>query len=317
MNPKLAIIMDPIESIKSYKDSSFAMLLSAQDKNWQCFYFLQQNLFIEDGKAFGRGQKISVIDNPDDYFVLAEENLFDLSDFDLILMRKDPPFDMSYVYTTYVLDIAQNSGVLIVNNPKALRNYNEKVAISLFPQCTTPNLISSDRQQLLGFIDKYKDVIVKPLDGMGGASIFRISLNDPNKSVILESLTENFSKKIMAQVFIPEISKGDKRILIINGKPVPFSLARIPAKGETRGNLAAGGTGIVQPLSERDYWICQQLSSFLIENGIYFAGIDVIGDYLTEINITSPTCIREIDREENTQIAHLLFEEIEKSLNLK
>ncbi len=312
---QLAIIMDPIESIKPYKDSSFAMLLAAQNKGWQCTYFKANDLFIKQDQALGMGQAITVKDNADDYFTLAKVKKYNLGKFNCILMRKDPPFDMNYIYVTYVLDLAKKAGAFIANDPQSLRNFNEKVTISLFPECAPTCLISGNTKQIKAFITKHNDVILKPLDGMGGQSIFRVSPTDNNLSVILETMLADSNTKIMAQKFIPEISEGDKRILIVDGKPAEFSLARIPAKGETRGNIAAGGTGIVKELTKRDRFICQQLAPFLQENNIIFAGIDVIGDYLTEINITSPTCIREIDNEKGTHIALDLMNAIEKKLN--
>jgi glutathione synthase len=314
MTTTLAIIMDPIESIKSYKDSSFAMLLASQEKKWQNVYFKATNLFIEDGKAFGYGQSIIVTDNTTDYFLLDEQKKYHLGDFSTILMRKDPPFDMNYIYTTYILDLAKKAGAFIANDPQSLRNYNEKITISLFPECAPTCLITGSSPEIKAFITQHKDVILKPLDGMGGQSIFRVTEKDANLSVILELMLKDPNTKIMAQTFIPDITNGDKRILIIDGKPAPYCLARIPTEGETRGNIAAGGIGVVQELSERDYFICNQLAPFLQENNIIFAGIDVIGDYLTEINITSPTCIREIDNEKGTTIAFDLINAIEEKI---
>ncbi len=311
---KLAIIMDNIESITPYKDSSFAMLLASQEKQWQNTYFTIDDLFIKNEQAFGFGCQIKVYDNQTPHYQLGEKKRLSLTDFDCILMRKDPPFDMNYIYITYILDLAKKSGVYIANDPQSLRNFNEKVTISLFPDCSPICLISGDSQQIKNFVFEHHDVILKPLDGMGGQSIFRVSINDNNLSVILETLLRDNNTKIMAQKFIPEIAKGDKRILIVDGNPAPYSLARIPAKGETRGNIAAGGKGIVQPLTDRDKYICDKLKPFLIENNIIFAGIDVIGDFLTEINITSPTCIREIDNEKGTHIALDLMNAIENKI---
>ncbi len=311
MSYSLAMIMDPIESIKPYKDSSFAMLLAAQQKGWHCTYFKTENLSIVNNQATGKGQKISVKDTTTDYYSLSAEKDYHLGDFDFIFMRKDPPFDMNYIYSTYILERAKQQGAIVVNDPQSLRNYNEKVSITLFPQCTPECLVSGDREQIRHFISHHRDVILKPLDGMGGQSIFRVSPDDKNLSVILELMLQDPANKIMAQVYIPEITQGDKRILMVNGKAADFALARIPAKGETRGNIAAGGQGVAQPLTARDYWISEQLSDFLTSNGILFAGIDVIGNYLTEINITTPTCIREIDQQKGTHIALDLINELE------
>ncbi len=311
MSYSLAMIMDPVESIKPYKDSSFAMLLAAQQKGWHCVYFTSENLSIVNNQASGKGQRIKVKDTASDYYSLSAEKTYHLGEFDFILMRKDPPFDMNYIYSTYILELAKQQGAIVVNDPQSLRNYNEKVTITLFPQCAPECLVSGDTEIIRDFIKQHRDVILKPLDGMGGQSIFRVSPQDKNLSVILELMLQDPASKIMAQVYIPEISQGDKRILMINGKAADFALARIPAKGETRGNIAAGGQGIAQPLTARDYWISEQLSDFLKRNGIIFAGIDVIGDYLTEINITSPTCIREIDQQKGTHIALDLINELE------
>lgn len=313
MSIRLGVLMDPIQQIKTYKDSTFAMLLEAQARGWEIHYMEQNDLNLRNETVFANASLLQLKDDPKDWFSFTASREIDLSDLDVILMRKDPPFDMHYIYTTYLLEI---SGTLIVNNPQALRDANEKLSTAWFPQCCAPSLVSSRLAHFKTFIEEHRDVIVKPLDGMGGASIFRIRENDPNKNVILETMTNHGRHFIMAQRYIPEISEGDKRILIVNGKPVPYALARIPRDGEHRGNLAAGGEGVGVPLSDRDLWICDQLSNELTHRGILFAGIDVIGDYLTEINITSPTCIRELDKIYDLNISALLMDSIEEKITL-
>jgi len=315
MSIKLGIVMDPIESITPYKDSSLAMLLAAQKRGWELHYFLQENLLIDNGIAQGYGQRLTVADSEDNWFTLSESTLMPLGDLDVILMRKDPPFDSQFLYSTFILESAEKLGTLVVNKPQSLRDCNEKVFATDFPQCCPPVLITANAERIKQFYQEHSDIILKPLDGMGGASIFRVKPNDPNLSVIIETLTQHQTQSLMAQRFIPEIAQGDKRILLIDGNPVPFALARIPAAGETRGNLAAGGRGEAQPLTARDYWICEQVAPTLREKGLLFVGIDVIGDYLTEINVTSPTCIRELDKQCDLNIAAQLMDCIDKKLN--
>ncbi len=314
MSIQLAIVMDPIGSIKIHKDSSFAMLLAAQSRGWTLLYTEQQNLFLRDGEAFAMTRSLEVRDQAGDWFKLGEPEELRLGELDVILMRKDPPLDMEFIYTTHLLEQAERAGALVVNRPSALRNCNEKLFAAQFPDCCAPNLVSRDPARLRGFLDKYGDIILKPLDGMGGASIFRIQADDPIISVILETLTALGQRTAMAQQFIPEISAGDKRILMVDGEPVPYALARIPAKGETRGNLAAGGRGEGIELSERDRWICSQVGPELRARGLLFVGLDVIGDYLTEINVTSPTCIRELDHLYDLDIAGQLMDSIQAKL---
>jgi glutathione synthase len=314
MTIRLGIVMDPIQSIKPYKDSSFAMLLAAQSRGWQLFYMEQSDLYQHDGEISASMRKLRVFDRDHDWFELSEASDQPLEKLDAVLMRKDPPLDMEFLYATYLLERASARGVLIVNRADSLRNCNEKLFTGWFPQCCTPSLVSRDPSRLRGFLDDHGDIILKPLDAMGGASIFRVTRSDPNISVILETLTELGHRTAMAQKFIPEISAGDKRILMINGEPVPYALARIPAKGETRGNLAAGGRGEGVELSARDLWICEQVGPELRQRGLLFVGIDVIGDYLTEINVTSPTCIRELDTIYGLDIASDLMDVIENQL---
>lgn len=311
MKISLGVVMDPINQIKIHKDSTFAMLLEAQARDWDIWYLEQKDILLADNQVIGQAKSIEVADTPDNWFKVTSEQEKPLKELDVILMRKDPPFDMQYIYTTYLLEL---SGSLVINHPQALRDYNEKLSTAWFPQCCAPFIVASQPAQFLEFLDLHKDIIIKPLDGMGGASIFRIKSNDPNTNVILETLTQHGSRHVMAQRFIPEITLGDKRILIVDGNPVPFALARIPQQGENRGNLAVGGSGIGVELTDRDYWICEQLAPELKRRGIVFAGIDVIGDYLTEINITSPTCIRELDNLYQLNISAQLMDAIEEKL---
>ncbi|AUM13276.1 glutathione synthase [Ketobacter alkanivorans] len=315
MTIKIGVVMDPIESVTYKKDSTLAMLWEADSRNWQIFYMLQPDLYIDSGVAKARMTRLHPKRDPLKWYEFGEETQAPLSNLDVILMRKDPPFDMNFIYTTYILDRAEAAGVLVVNHPQSLRDCNEKVFATHFPQCCAPTLVSADKRRLRAFAEEHGDIILKPLDGMGGASIFRTGANDGNLSVIIETLTEHGSTPAMAQQFIPEISKGDKRILVIDGEPVSHGLARIPAVGEVRGNLAAGGSGVVQPLTDRDRWICDQVRDTLLKKGLIFVGLDVIGDYLTEINVTSPTCIREIDAGAGLNVAGLLMDAIENKLS--
>jgi glutathione synthase len=314
MSVKLGVVMDPIESIVVKKDTTLAMLLAAQRLGWELFYMQQSDLYLDQGSARGIMTPVEVKDDESDWYTLGSENDQSLGSLDVILMRKDPPFDMDFVYSTYILEQAQREGCLVVNNPQSLRDCNEKLFATQFPDCCPPLMVSSSAAKLKGFYNIHQDVIYKPLDGMGGASIFRIKPNDPNISVVIETLTDNGRRQIMAQKFVPEISNGDKRILVINGVPVDYALARVPAIGETRGNLAAGGAGVAQPLSDRDRWIVAQVGPTLVEKGLLFVGLDVIGDYLTEINVTSPTCVREIDKAYGLDIAGELMACIVKQL---
>lgn len=314
MTLKLGVIMDPIADITYKKDSTLAMLWAAQDKGWQLHYMEQQDLFIDAGIAMTQCQHLQVFKDPQHWFELGDAATVALAELDIILMRKDPPFDMNFIYTTYILDLAEEAGVLVVNKPQSLRDCNEKVFATDFPQCCTPTLVSARANRIKPFVAEHQDVILKPLHGMGGSSIFRTGAQDPNLNVIIETLTEHGTTPAMAQKYIPEISRGDKRILVIDGDPVPHCLARIPAQGETRGNLAAGGTGVVQALTDRDRWICEQVRPTLQEKGLLFVGLDVIGDYLTEINVTSPTCIREIDAGANINIAAQLMNVLENKI---
>jgi glutathione synthase len=308
----IAIVMDPIQDIRYEKDTSLALLLAASDRGHHLHYLEMQDLFIENGEARGHAAPLQVFASETKWYELSDPIERALSDFDVILMRKDPPFNSEFIYATYILEQAEQAGCIVVNKPQSLRDCNEKVFATQFPQCCPPVLISRSSRQLKAFHNTHQDVIFKPLDGMGGTSIFRCKAEDPNLSVILETLTGNDEHYIMAQKFIPEIKDGDKRVLVVNGKAIPYALARIPAQGETRGNLAAGGSGRAQALSERDQWIVDQVAPTLVEKGLYFVGLDIIGDYLTEINVTSPTCVREIDKAYNTNIGQTLIEALEQ-----
>lgn len=319
MGIRLGIVMDPLSSINIKKDSSFAMMLAAQKTGWEIHVIYQYDLYTENEIACAHSRIVRVDNNPEHWFDISSEQDIELSTLDVILMRKDPPFDIEYITSTYILELAEKSGSLIVNRPSSLRDNNEKMFISQFPQCCAPFLVSRSKKRLRDFVNQrfqseQQDVILKPLDGMGGTSIYRVNPHDYNLSVILESVSENESRTVMAQQFIPEIDRGDKRVLLIDGEAIPYALARIPATGETRGNLAAGGTGIGIELSDRDLWICQQVGPVLKQRGIIFAGIDIIGDYLTEINITSPTCIRELDQIYSLDIGTDLMRCIEQHL---
>ncbi len=314
MRYRLGVIMDPIGSINPTKDSTLAMLLEAQARGYELHYMEQNDISIRDGISYGNSRTLTVTDHDQSWFQLGDTSKQPLHELDVILMRKDPPFNMEYVYTTYALEMAEQKGCLIINKPQSLRDVNEKLFISWFPQCCATTLVCRDRQQLRDFIDEQKNVVVKPLDGMGGESVFRTAIDDPNKSVIIDTITHNGSRSVMAQRFIAEISAGDKRILMIDGEPIAYALARIPAKGESRANLAAGGIGKGVELSERDRWICQQVGPQLRQRGLVFVGLDVIGDYLTEVNVTSPTCIRQLDKLYNLNISATLFDAIERKL---
>ena len=295
MTVKLGVVMDPIAAINYKKDTTMAMLWAAQARDWELYYMEQEDLYLEQGVARANMARLAVYHDPDHWFSLASPEDRELADLDVILMRKDPPFDNEYIYSTYIMEAAERRGTLVVNRCQSLRDCNEKVFATQFPQCCPSVLVSADMTRLKRFHEEHGDTIFKPLDGMGGTAVFRVRPGDPNVSVILETLTEHGTTTIMAQEFLPQIASGDKRILMINGEVVPYCLARVPLAGETRGNLAAGGTGLPQPLSDRDRWIAEQVGPTLREKGLLFVGLDVIGDYLTEINVTSPTCIREID----------------------
>ncbi|MEM6773635.1 MAG: glutathione synthase [Pseudomonadota bacterium] len=310
MTIKLGVVMDPIAAINYKKDSTMAMLWAAADRGWSLFYMEPADLSLEQGEPAARMAPLEVFRDPERWYALGEAQRQSLGELDVILMRRDPPFDNEYIYATYILEAAERQGTLVVNRCHSLRDCNEKVFATQFPECCPPVLVSGDTEQLKAFHVEHQDVIFKPLDGMGGASIFRVRSDDPNLNVILETLTDFGKRTIMAQRYLPAISEGDKRILVIEGEPIPYCLARLPSQGETRGNLAAGGTGRAQPLSDRDLEIASRVGPSLRERGLIFVGLDVIGDYLTEINVTSPTCIREIDAAFDTDIGGKLMDAI-------
>ncbi len=314
MTRRLAVIMDPIGEISFAKDTTLAMLLEAQQRGWQLFHLAPGDLALEGGRVLATAQPLSVADDPADWYSLGEAHRFPLADMDLVLMRKDPPFDMDYIYCTYLLELAEADGVLVVNRPQSLRDCNEKLFAAWFPRCMPETLVAARAAPLRDFVARLGDVILKPLGGMGGASVFRLRADDPNINVVIETLTGHGRHLVMAQRYLPEIRDGDKRIILIDGEPVPGVLARIPAPGETRANLAVGGRGEAVALSERDRWICAQIGPELRRRGLLFVGIDVIGDYLTEINVTSPTGVRQIDALFGLNVSGRLFDTIEARL---
>ncbi|WBA08307.1 glutathione synthase [Salinivibrio kushneri] len=307
---KIGVVMDPIEAISVKKDSTFAMMLAAQKRGWDVHYIQMDDMSMHQGDPYARTHSVTVMDNPEQWYQIKQTQTLALREFDAILMRKDPPFDTEYIYATYMLERAEQAGVLIVNKPQSLRDCNEKLYTAWFPEHTPTTLVTRRADEIRAFQAQHGDVILKPLDGMGGASIFRVKQGDPNLGVIIETLTEHGQRFCMAQTFVPDISNGDKRILVVDGEPVPYCLARIPAEGETRGNLAAGGRGEARPLSETDWAIARAIAPTLKEKGLIFVGLDVIGDKLTEINVTSPTCIREIDAAYDISIGDILMEAI-------
>ena len=317
MTVKLGVVMDPIADINVKKDTTLAMLLAAQRRGWELYYMEHSDLSLDQGLARATVRRLSVEDNPESWYEVGSPQDIALSDLDVVLMRKDPPFDMDFIYSTYILEAAQREGTLVVNDPRSLRDCNEKLFATQFPQCCPPLIVAASAARLKAFHAEHGDVIFKPLDGMGGASIFRVKAGDPNLSVIIETLTDHGRQQIMAQKFLPEIVDGDKRILMVDGVPAEFGLARIPMSGETRGNLAAGGSGVAMPLTDRERWICSQVAPVLREKGLLFVGLDVIGDYLTEINVTSPTCVRELDRAHQLDIAGDLMEAIASKLAVR
>lgn len=312
---KLAVLMDDIANINPKKDSSLAMMLEASRRGWEIHTFDTTDLFSEKGIIYAQSSKTNVKDDIDNWFEKQDSQATELSDFDVILMRKDPPFNMDYIYATYLLEQAERVGVLVVNKPQSLRDANEKLFALNFSHCMPSTLVSTNPVQIKSFIKTEKTVVVKPLDGMGGNDIFKLSEDDDNIDEVLDYLTHQGTRQILTQEFLVDIAKGDKRILLINGKPIDYALARMPAKGSFKGNLAAGATGIGQPLSDRDYYLCEQIGSTLKDKGLMFVGLDVIGDYITEINVTSPTCIRELDAQFGLNIAGILFDAIEQQID--
>jgi len=309
---KVAFVVDPLPKLKAYKDSSIAMMREAARRGHEIHALEASAMFVRDGAVTADVQRLEVRDDNHDWYRADEPRKVALAGFDCVLMRKDPPFDQEYYYATLLLDGVNVQGGWVVNDPRGLRDWNEKLAILAFPQFTPPTLVARDMQQVQDFIDAHGDVVVKKLDGMGGSMIFRVRADDVNRNVIVEAITDEGRRTIMAQRFIPEIAKGDKRILVIDGKPFSHCLARIPKKGETRGNLAAGGKGVAQPISDRDREIAEAIGRRLVKAGILFAGLDVIGDWLTEINVTSPTCVVEIAEQAGRDAAVDLLDMLER-----
>ncbi|MEM8983029.1 MAG: glutathione synthase [Pseudomonadota bacterium] len=312
---RLGIVMDPIATIKPEKDTSFAMLLEAERRGYEVLYFEQRDLWLDNGVAHGRGRSLHVVDRASDFFELGERQSLQLGSLDVVLMRKDPPFDMEYIYTTYILERASTAGTLVVNKPQALRDMNEKMFTAWFPDLCPPTLVTRSKQTIKAFIAEQGKAIVKPLDGMGGRSIFAVNDGDPNTNVILETLTDNEQRFAMAQGYVPEIVDGDKRVIVIDGEPLDFLLARIPGDDDPRGNLVMGARGEGRPLGDNERAIATRVGERLKKAGVLFAGLDVIGSALTEINVTSPTGIREIDRQFGTNSAGRLFDAIERHIS--
>ena len=300
---KLGVVMDPIGGIKPAKDSTLAMLLAAQRRGWPCWYLEMGDLFLEGGEVHGRMRPVQVRDDTQDWYELGTPVEQPLAALDVLLMRKDPPFDLEYLYATHLLSLAQGRGLRVVNDPRALRDCNEKLFTAWFPQCCPPTLVSRDLARLLAFITAQGVAVVKPLDGMGGGGVFKLAADDVNRRVALETLSQGGRRSLMAQRYLPAIAQGDKRILVVHGQAAPYALARIPAADDFRGNLAAGARGEGVPLSAHDRWLVAQVAPELLARGLGFVGLDVIGEYITEINVTSPTCIRELDRQYGLDIA--------------
>ena len=310
---KIGIILDPLESIKTYKDSTYAMMREAATRGHEIHVMQQQDVVLTNGVVTGFACKLTLLNDEINWYTIMPPQPTPLKYFDVVLMRKDPPFDMEYIYSTYLLELAEQQGARIFNRPAAIRDFNEKLSTAKFPQFTPPTLVTRQAELLRAFIIEHEDAILKPLDGMGGTGIFRLHKSDHNINVIIETLTHLGTRTIMAQRYIPEINKGDKRILVIDGKPADYALARIPKDGETRGNLAAGGKGVAQKLSARDREIAEAIGPALRDEGLLLVGLDVIGDYLTEINVTSPTCMQEIFQQTGYNVAALMIDALEKS----
>lgn len=314
---RLGIVMDPIATIDYKKDSTLAMLWEAQMRGFEIYYFEQTDLFIRDGVPYGNASRLKVFQDPNRWYAREPTELIPLAELNVMLMRKDPPFNEQYIYTTYILEQAERFGVLVVNRPQSLRDANEKLFATRFPQCMAATIVTQDRALLAAFLHEHQEIVCKPLNSMGGANVFRVKHDDPNSNAIFDLLTLQGNLYMMAQRFIPEITQGDKRILMIDGEPIPHALARVPSPRDWRGNLAVGAKGIVTPLTDRDRWICAEVGPTLKSMGLIFVGIDVIGDYLTEINVTSPTCIREIDQGAELNVSGILFDKIIEKLNKK
>jgi glutathione synthase len=311
---KIAFLADPLANFKTYKDSTYAMMVEAARRGHTVYAFEQKDMALDSGVVYARAAEITMTGDTTDWYRAAPQQETNLGDFDAIVQRKDPPFDMEYVYGTYLLELAEKQGAMVFNKPSAIRDHNEKLAIAQFSEFTSPTLVTSDEARIRAFHALHKEVILKPLDGMGGAGVFRVTADGMNLGSIIETLTDNGQRTIMAQRYIPDIVKGDKRILVIGGKPVPFSLARIPQNGEVRGNLAAGGIGVAQPLTERDFEIANALGPILAARGLLLVGLDVIGDFLTEVNVTSPTCFQEITQQAGFPVASMFIDAVEAAV---
>jgi glutathione synthase len=311
---KIAFLADPLASFKTYKDSTYAMMVEAAKRGHTVYAFEQKDMALEGGVVTANVAEITLTGDSHDWYRAAPAHETNLGQFDAIIQRKDPPFDMEYIYGTYLLELAEKQGAKVVNKPSAIRDHNEKMAIGQFSAYTSPTLVTSDEARIRAFQKHHGDIILKPLDGMGGTGIFRVTADGMNLGAIIETLSDNGARTIMVQRYIPEIVKGDKRILVIGGKPVPFSLARIPQNGEVRGNLAAGGIGVAQPLTERDYEIANALGPVLAARGLLLVGLDVIGDFLTEVNVTSPTCFQEITQQAGFPVAAMFIDAVEAAV---
>jgi len=311
---KIAFVADPLDSFKIYKDTTFAIMREAAGRGHSLYAMEQEDLMWRGGSVFGHARRIHLTGEETAWYRAEPASTGSLADFDAVLMRKDPPFDMEYVYSTYLLELAEADGARVFNRPRAIRDWNEKMGIARFAQFTPPTLVTRRDQLIREFLAEHGDVILKPLDGMGGTSVFRVRNDDPNVNVIIETVTHYGRKSIMAQRFIPEIRDGDKRVLLIAGKPVPYCLARVPRPGETRGNLAAGATGVARPLTARDREIGEALGPVLSREGLLLVGLDVIGDYLTEVNVTSPTCFQEIAEQTGFNVAGTMLDALESAL---
>lgn len=312
---KLGVVMDSITSIHYKKDSTLAMLETAVARGYELYYLEQKDLFIWDNIPFGRARLLTLVNDSTAWYKLGAYTVVPLAEFAVILMRKDPPVDSRYIYTTYLLELAEQLGALVVNRARALRDANEKLFAAYFPACTPPTIVTHNKEQLWEFWREHSDIVLKPLNSMGGTSVFRLSPQEVNANVIFDTLTQNETMYVMGQRFIPEISQGDKRIIMINGEPIPYALARVPQGNDWRGNLAAGAKGVVQSLSPRDQFICEQVGPILKERGLYFVGLDVIGEYLTEINVTSPTGVRELEAGADVKVTARLFDVIDDCLS--
>ncbi len=314
---KFAFILDPLDSIKTYKDSSFAMMREAAARGHKLYFMEQQDIVLQLGRVLGHARKLTLTGNEEDWYRTGEIEVMPLERFDAVLMRKDPPYDMEYIYSTHLLELSEAQGARVFNKPRALRDFNEKLAIARYTGFTAPSLVTRRADLILKFLEQHHDVILKPLDGMAGKSVFRIREHDVNLNATIETLTQHGSRTIMSQRYIPEVVNGDKRILLIDGKAAPYVLARIPKSGETRANIAAGGTGVARPLSPRDQEIADALGPQLAKEGLILVGLDVIGDYLTEVNVTSPTCMREITDQTGFNVAGMMIDALEKKLGAK